>query len=69
MLPEGLAVPCFSMKLAVAPIWPSPNTTDGPPCRISTRSTVSSRRNIEVVSMNDSVGMPYSGEPMICVVK
>ena len=69
MLPDGTSVPCLRMKLAVAPIWPSPNTTDGPPCRISTRSTVSSRRKIVVCSKNDRVGMPYSGEPIIWTVK
>ncbi len=69
MLPEGTSVPVLRKKLAEAPIWPSANTTDGPPCRISTASTVSSRRNIEVVSKNDSVGMPYSGEPISSVEK
>ena len=53
----------------MAPIWPPANTTDGPPCRISTALTVSSRRKMLVVSKNDSVGMPYNGEPISSVVK
>ena len=67
-LPEGTSVPCLRMKFSLAPIWPSANTTEGPPWMISTRSTVSSRRKIEVCSKNDSVGMPYSGEPISCTV-
>jgi hypothetical protein len=51
------------MKLAVTPGWPLPYSTDGPPCTISARSMVSSRRNIEEFSMNDSVDIGYSGVP------
>ena len=67
--PVGSAVPRFKMKLAVAPICPGPNMAPGPPCTISTRSTVSSRRTNELESMKEREGMPYSGVPLIMLVK
>src|SRR5256886_12485324 len=57
------------MKFAVAPGWPGPKSAEVPPWTISTRSTVSSIRNIELLSMKDRLGEPYTGVPWTMVVK
>src|SRR6516162_10391041 len=67
--PTDFSEPVRRMKFAVAPGWPGPKSALGPPWTISTRSTVSSKRTSELLSMKDRKDEPYRGEPWIMVVK
>ena len=49
----SLSEPVLKMKFAVAPGWPGPKIALVPPWTISTRSTVSSMRTRELLSMKD----------------
>jgi hypothetical protein len=57
------------MKLVVAPGWPLLKIGLGPPRSTSMRSTVSSRRKIELFSRKDSEEGAMIGEPFICTVR